>query len=52
MGYSPHRSEPAEQNQDKHDYEYEAESAAAIVAGPIEEAASEPARAESDQPVS
>ena len=45
MGYSPHRSEPAEQNQDKHDYEYEAESAAAIVAGPIKGAATEAAKA-------
>jgi hypothetical protein len=43
-GHSPDRSKPAEQNQDKHDKEYEAESAT-IVAGPIEGAAPEAAKA-------
>jgi len=35
----------AEQNQDQHDNEYEAEPAAIVVAGPIESAAAEPAKA-------
>src|SRR5471030_292883 len=38
-------SKLAEQNQDQHDNEYEAESAAAVVTGPIEGAAPEPAKA-------
>jgi hypothetical protein len=45
MRYFPHCSKPAEQNQDKHDKEYEAETATTVVAGPIEEAAPEPAKA-------
>ncbi len=45
MRYTPHCSKPAEQNQDKHDKEYEAESATTVVAGSIEEAAPKPAKA-------
>jgi hypothetical protein len=39
MRYFPHCSKPAEQNQDKHDKEHEAETATTVVAGPIEGAA-------------
>jgi hypothetical protein len=39
MGHFPDRSKPAEQNQDKHDKEHEAETATTVVAGPIEGAA-------------
>jgi hypothetical protein len=35
----------AEQNQDQHDNEYKTEPAAAVVTGPVERAASEPAKA-------
>ena len=38
-------SKPAEQNQDQHDNEYEAEPAATVIAGPIERAAPESAKA-------
>jgi hypothetical protein len=38
-------SKPAEQNQDQNDNEYEAEPAAAIIARPVEGAASEAAKA-------
>src|ERR1700730_991211 len=42
--HCPGSSKPAEQNQDQHDNEYEAEPAAAAVAGPVEGAAPEPAK--------
>jgi len=38
-------SELAEQNQDQHDNEYEAEPTATVIAGPIERAAPESAKA-------
>ena len=38
-------SKPAEQNQNQHDNEYEADPAATVVAGALEGAASEPAKA-------
>jgi CheY-like chemotaxis protein len=38
-------SKPAEQNQDQHNDEHEAKTAAAVVSGPVEGAASEPAKA-------
>jgi hypothetical protein len=42
---SPGSSKPTEKNQDQHDNEYEAEPAATVLAGPVEETASEPAKA-------
>jgi hypothetical protein len=42
MGHSPGNSKLAEQNQDQHDNEYEAKSAAAVIAGSVEGAAPDP----------
>ena len=39
------RSKPAEQNQDQHDNEHEAEPAATMVSGPVEGASADPAKA-------
>jgi hypothetical protein len=44
-GYVVRFSKPAKQNQDQHDNEYEAEPAATVVAGSVERAAPEPAKA-------
>jgi hypothetical protein len=43
--HCPGNSKLAEQNQDQHDNEYEAEAAATVVAGAVEGAAAEPAKA-------
>jgi hypothetical protein len=43
--HCPGSSKLAEQNQNQHDNEYQAESAAAVIAGPVKRAAPKPAKA-------